>query len=62
VCGDRSYVVAMSEPALEDAVRRDPVLARGVNVYGGSVTNPAVAEAHGKERVPLSSLISGLSE
>jgi alanine dehydrogenase len=56
------YVVAISERGLEDAVRQDPVLGRGVNVYGGSVTNPAVAEAHGMEHVPLSSVISGLSE
>jgi alanine dehydrogenase len=56
------YVVAMSARGLEDAVRQDPVLARGVNVYGGSVTNSAVAEAHGMEHVPLSSVIAGLSE
>jgi alanine dehydrogenase len=53
------YVVAICEAGLEDAVRRDPALARGVNVYGGSVTNAAVAEAHGAEWVPLSSVISG---
>jgi alanine dehydrogenase len=56
------YVAAISGRGLEEAVRQDPVLARGVNVYGGSVTNAAVAQAHGMEHVPLSSVISGLSE
>jgi alanine dehydrogenase len=55
------YVVAICERGLEDAVRQDPVLAGGVNVYGGSVTNAAVAEAHGMEHVPLSSVIPGVS-
>jgi alanine dehydrogenase len=53
------YVLDIANNGLEEAVRRDPVLARGVNVYGGVVTNKAVAEAHGMEAVPLSSLISG---
>lgn len=56
------YVVAIAERGLEDAARDDPALARGVNVYGGSVTNGAVAEAHGLEHVPLSSLIPGASD
>jgi alanine dehydrogenase len=56
------YVVAIAERGLEDAVREDPVLARGVNVFGGAVTNQAVAEAHGLEPVPLSSLIAGASD
>jgi alanine dehydrogenase len=56
------YVVAVAERGLEEAARQDPVLARGVNVYGGSVTNAAVAEAHGMEHVPLSSVIPGVSD
>jgi alanine dehydrogenase len=53
------YAVAIAERGLEDAVREDPVLARGVNVYGGAVTNAAVAEAHEMDPVPLSSAIPG---
>jgi alanine dehydrogenase len=56
------YVVAIAERGMEDAVREDPVLARGVNVYGGSVTSEAVAQEHGLEFVPLSSLIAGASD
>jgi alanine dehydrogenase len=56
------YAVAIAERGLEDAVREDPALARGVNVYGGSVTNEAVAQAHGLEFAPLSSLITGASD
>jgi alanine dehydrogenase len=41
-------------------VRADPVLAGGVNVYGGAVTNEGVAEAHGLDHVPLEDLIDGV--
>jgi alanine dehydrogenase len=56
------YAVAIAERGLEDAVREDPVLARGVNVYGGQVTNAAVAEAHGLEHASLSSAIPGVTD
>ena len=35
------YASAIAEKGLEEAVRSDPVLAGGVNVLGGSVTNEA---------------------
>jgi alanine dehydrogenase len=54
------YVLDVAEKGLEAAVRSDPALASGVNVYGGSVTNDGVAEAHGFERVELDRLIDGL--
>jgi alanine dehydrogenase len=53
------YVVAIASAGLEEAVRGDPALARGVNTYHGSITNPAVAEAHGLESAALSSVIPG---
>jgi alanine dehydrogenase len=53
------FVMAIAERGLEDAARESAPLALGVNVYGGSVTNAAVAEAHGVDHVPLSSLIPG---
>jgi alanine dehydrogenase len=56
------YAMEIASRGLEEAVREDPVLARGVNVYAGSVTNDAVAEAHGLEAAPLSSMISGAPE
>jgi alanine dehydrogenase len=54
------YVLDVAEKGLEAAVRSDPALASGVNVYGGSVTNEGVAEAHGLDRVELDRLIDGL--
>ncbi|HXF36803.1 MAG TPA: alanine dehydrogenase [Actinomycetota bacterium] len=53
------YAMAIAAHGLEEAVRRDPALALGVNVYGGRVTNAGVAEAHGVEAAPLSELIAG---
>jgi alanine dehydrogenase len=56
------YVLDIANTGLEEAARRDPALARGVNVYGGVVTNDAVAEAHGLPATPLRSLIPGVRE
>jgi len=51
------YVVALADHGLEEAVRLDPALAKGVNVYKGQVVYEPVAEAHGMPSVPLGSLI-----
>ena len=51
------YVVQLADKELESAVRDDPALARGVNVYKGAVTYEPVAEAHGLESVPLTELL-----
>jgi alanine dehydrogenase len=53
------YAVEIAGRGLEDAVRDDPVLGKGVNVYGGTVTSAPVAEAHRLDHEPLSSVISG---
>ncbi|HXF73198.1 MAG TPA: alanine dehydrogenase [Actinomycetota bacterium] len=53
------YVMEIASRGLEDAVRADPALARGVNTYGGELTNAAVAEAHGLPGTPLSRVIPG---
>ena len=37
--------------------RRDPALARGVNVLDGKITYEAVAEAHGLEYTPLEDVL-----
>jgi alanine dehydrogenase len=54
------YALAIADQGLDDAVRRDAALASGVNAFAGKLTNQGVAEAHGLETVPLSSLIDGL--
>ena len=51
------YVVAIADHGLDEAVRADPALALGVNVFGGAITNDGVAAAHGLDAVPLERLI-----
>jgi alanine dehydrogenase len=53
------YAIVLARKGLAEALRGDPVLARGVNVHEGNVTNRPVAEAHGVPFVPLSELIPG---
>ncbi len=55
------YAIDIASKGLEEAVRDDPALALGVNVYAGHVTNIGVAEAHGLPFRALSELIDGLS-
>ncbi len=52
------YVVQLANSGFETAVREDPALALGVNVYEGQVVIQPVAEAHGLEYVPLGRLLA----
>jgi alanine dehydrogenase len=56
------YAVAIASRGLEEAVEEDPALAGGVNVYRGKVASAPVAEAHGMEHAPVSSLLSGAAD
>jgi alanine dehydrogenase len=47
------YVTSIADRGIADAIRRDPGLRPGINVAGGTVTHPAVAEAVGQEYVPV---------
>ena len=51
------YVLALAHKGFAGAIRDDPVLAKGVNVHEGRVTNQPVAEAHGLEHTRLASLV-----
>jgi alanine dehydrogenase len=51
------YVMALAEQGLEEAVREDPCLGKGVNVFKGTVVYAPVAEAHGLEWVALDDLL-----
>jgi alanine dehydrogenase len=51
------YVLALAGHGPAGAVRRDPTLARGVNVWGGRLAHPAVAEALGERATPLETLL-----
>ncbi|GIU99716.1 MAG: alanine dehydrogenase [Actinomycetota bacterium] len=53
------YALDIATKGLEAAVREDPALALGVNVYRGHVTNRGVAEAHGMPYTELGALIPG---
>jgi alanine dehydrogenase len=47
------YVVALADHGVAAAIRRDPGLRPGVNVAGGKVTHPAVADGVGAKYVPV---------
>jgi alanine dehydrogenase len=47
------YAIALADHGVAEAVRRDPGLRLGINVAGGKVTHPAVAEGVGMEYVPV---------
>jgi alanine dehydrogenase len=53
------YAIAIADRGMEAAMREDPVLAGGLNTHRGAVTNRAVAEAHGLEWTPVSSVVPG---
>ena len=47
------YGVTIANKGFESAVRDDPALALGVNLYRGKLTIPSVAEAHDLPYTPL---------
>jgi alanine dehydrogenase len=47
------YAIALADHGVTEAIRRDPGLRLGVNVAGGQVTHPAVAEGVGMEYVAV---------
>ncbi|MEW6231170.1 MAG: alanine dehydrogenase [Chloroflexota bacterium] len=51
------YALKLANLGFVNAVKADPALAKGVNVYAGHVTYKAVADAFGMEYHPLESLL-----
>src|SRR5215218_8738554 len=47
------YAIALADAGVAEAIRLDPGLRHGVNVAGGKVTHPAVAEGVGMDYVPV---------
>jgi alanine dehydrogenase len=47
------FAIALADHGVAEAVRRDPGLRLGLNVAGGEVTHPAVAEGVDAEYVPV---------
>jgi alanine dehydrogenase len=54
------YAIQIATLGLEAAIREDPALAAGIDVYRGAVTNRGVAEAHALAFTPLGELVDGL--
>jgi alanine dehydrogenase len=51
------YVLALADHGVAEALATTPGLAPGVNVAGGRVTHPAVAEAHGLELTAIDDVL-----
>jgi alanine dehydrogenase len=51
------YAVELANRGWQEALRRDPALALGLNTHDGAVTNAPVAEAHGYESVSIASVL-----
>jgi alanine dehydrogenase len=51
------HVLALADYGVAEAARRDPGLRLGINVAGGTVTHPAVAEAVGAEHTPVEEVL-----
>src|SRR5881396_1139810 len=47
------YAMELATHSVADAVRANPALAKGVNIWRGRVVHPAVAEALGEKPTPL---------
>ena len=50
------FLMELADQGILEAARRDPALARGVNIYQGKATYKAVADAFGLEYVPFESV------
>jgi alanine dehydrogenase len=53
------YVLALADHGVAGAATRDPGLRLGVNIAGGHVTHPAVAEAVGAGYTPVDEVLDG---
>jgi alanine dehydrogenase len=51
------YALLLADEGLEEAIRQDEALARGVNTFQGNVTYQAVAQAFDLDFVELGSLL-----
>jgi len=55
------FAIQIADRGLVAALRTDPALAMGVNVYDGHVTNAGVADAHGLSHTPIDSLMGAVA-
>ena len=52
------YIYRIAQHGLKDALRKDPTLALGLNVFDGKVVHPAVAESQELTHSPLPSILA----
>ncbi|GAA0811850.1 alanine dehydrogenase [Spirilliplanes yamanashiensis] len=52
------YALELANRGWQDALRRDPALALGLNTHAGRVTYGPVADAHGMQVLPVSEVLS----
>lgn len=52
------YALELANRGWQEALRRDPTLAPGLNAHDGRLTNEAVAAAHGMSSVPMSEVLA----
>ncbi|HWD45047.1 MAG TPA: alanine dehydrogenase, partial [Actinomycetota bacterium] len=55
------YAAQIASAGLEEAVKADPPLAKGINVYRGELTYQPVAEAHDLDWHPLTKVVPALA-
>jgi alanine dehydrogenase len=53
------FVQQLARLGVDEAVQRDPALARGINMYRGRLTNPQVAASFHRQHEPLDSILLG---
>ncbi len=53
-----AYMLELAGKGPERAVRENPALAKGVNVWGGKIVHPGVAESVGEPPVPLEACLA----
>jgi alanine dehydrogenase len=51
------FTLELADAGWREALRRDPVLAHGLNTHDGQVTNPGVAEAHSLDHLDVGTLL-----
>ena len=56
-----AYALELANKGLEKAVSENPALKHGLNIVRGKVTHPAVAEALGKEYVPVEKVLGTMN-
>ena len=52
------FVLKLADEGVEPAMKSDPHLMHGLNVYHGRITNAQVGTAHGLDYVPAEQLLA----